>query len=101
MRSPCASGIVVAAIRLKSIPMFRASAFCVIAFATMNPAAASDISRSTAALPQQRPSWLTAGNDRGEVADDVVLSHVTVVLKRSKERQREFDELLRQQQDPA
>ena len=91
----------VAAIRLKSIPMFRASAFCVIAFAAMNPAAASDISRSTEALPQQRPSWLTAGNDRGEVADDVVLSHVTVVLKRSKERQREFDELLRQQQDPA
>jgi pseudomonalisin len=53
------------------------------------------------ALPQNRVSWATTQNDFGEVADDLLLSHLTIVLNRSAERQDEFEQLLRQQQDPT
>ena len=52
------------------------------------------------ALPQNRVAWATAENDLGAVADDLQLSHLTVVLRRSPEQQKAFEELLRRQQDP-
>ena len=58
-----------------------------------------DSARLTA-LPHSRVAWATAENDLGEVAGDLHLSHLTLVLKRSAEQQRAFEELLDQQQDP-
>ena len=52
-------------------------------------------------LAGQRPAWAKASNDRGAVADDLRLNRMTLVLKRSAERQRAFDALLRAQQDPS
>lgn len=52
-------------------------------------------------LAGQRPAWAKASNDRGAVADDLRLNRMTLVLKRSVERQRAFDALLRAQQDPS
>jgi len=53
------------------------------------------------ALPQNHVAWATPENDLGEVPDDLPLPHLTVVLKRSPDQQRAFEELLRQQQDPS
>ena len=50
------------------------------------------------ALSEHRVSWATAKNDMGEVADNVRLSHLTIVLNSS--AQRELEDLLHQQQDP-
>lgn len=52
------------------------------------------------ALPQNRVSWATPGNDAGEVADDLLLSNLTLVLKRSPDRQLAFEQFLQEQQDP-
>src|SRR5665213_2274750 len=52
------------------------------------------------ALPQSRMSWATAENDLGEVPPDLLLSHLTVVLRRTPEQQLAFEALLEQQQDP-
>lgn len=51
------------------------------------------------ALPQN-PVWASAENDVGEVADDLPLSHLTLVLKRSPQQQLAFEQFLAQQQDP-
>jgi pseudomonalisin len=51
-------------------------------------------------LSQQRAAWATRANDLGAVADDLPLAHLTVVLRRSPERQLAFERLLAQQQDP-
>ncbi|HUH92804.1 MAG TPA: S53 family peptidase [Casimicrobiaceae bacterium] len=50
------------------------------------------------ALSQHRASWATAENDLGEVAGDLPLSHLTIVLNSS--AQSEFEDFLNQQQDP-
>ena len=55
----------------------------------------------TMALPQGRAVWATAKNDMGPADGGLRLTNLTVVLKRTPERQQAFDELLRQQQDPA
>src|SRR5476651_1501306 len=51
------------------------------------------------ALSQGRASWATAANDLGEVEGSLPLTHLTVMLRRTPERQQAFEELLRQQQD--
>ncbi|MFZ3322624.1 MAG: S53 family peptidase [Usitatibacter sp.] len=56
---------------------------------------------ATKALTQGRVAWAVPENDVGEVDGDVQLAHLTVLLKRSPERQQAFEELLRQQQDPG
>jgi pseudomonalisin len=53
------------------------------------------------ALPGIRPAWAVGANDLGEVPNDLRLSHLTIVLKRSVDRQRAFEQLLEQQQDPG
>jgi len=55
----------------------------------------------SAALPQGVAPWVAARNDLGAVDDALELSHITIVMKRSPERQQAFEEFLRQQQDPA
>jgi pseudomonalisin len=52
------------------------------------------------ALPQQRVAWAQAATDLGEAPEDLSLSHLTVVLKRSAQRQLGFERFLNQQQDP-
>ncbi len=52
-------------------------------------------------LASQPVSWAVVENDAGELDGDTALTHLTVVLKRSPERQRAFEQLLREQQDPA
>lgn len=54
-----------------------------------------------AALPGHRVAWAAPSNDRGKVAGSTLLSSLQLVLKRSPERQRAFDALLAEQQDPA
>jgi pseudomonalisin len=51
------------------------------------------------ALPGHVVAWATPANDLGEVPDDLLLSHLTIVLKRSPEQQRAFEDFLAQQQD--
>jgi len=53
------------------------------------------------ALGGERAGWAAAKNDRGRVADDLALTHLSVTLKRPPERQQAFEQLLRDQQDPA
>ena len=53
------------------------------------------------ALSGNRVAWATAENDLGEVAGDLRLSHLTIVVKRSAERQQAFELFLAQQQDPS
>lgn len=62
---------------------------------------ASVDSTQRAVLPGQQAVWARAGNDLGSVPDDLALNHLSVVLRRSAERQRAYDLLLLQQQDPA
>jgi len=50
------------------------------------------------ALPRN-PAWASTGNDLGEVADDLQLSHLTLVLRRSAQQQVAFEKFLAQQQD--
>jgi pseudomonalisin len=52
------------------------------------------------ALPNHIPTWASPSNDVGDVADDLQLSHLTLVLRRSPQQQLAFDQLLAQQQDP-
>ncbi len=58
-----------------------------------------DAARAT--LPGHRAAWATAENDRGAVPDDLALTHLSLALKRPPERQQAFEQLLREQQDPA
>ncbi len=51
------------------------------------------------ALPQNRVAWAAAENDVGEVADDLLLAHLTLVLKRPAQQQLAFEQFLMQQQD--
>lgn len=55
---------------------------------------------SGAPLLSSRPAWATTENDLGEVDPTLQLTHLTILLNRTPERQAAFDELLREQQDP-
>jgi pseudomonalisin len=82
------------------------ASIALVALAAAGPALAAEPIRPSipvalAALPQGAVAWATADNDLGEVEDGMALSHLTVVLKRSPDRQQAFEELLRQQQDPG
>ncbi len=71
-------------------------------------AAPSDLVASSAdnaeraVLPgPRRAAWAQARNDLGSVPDDIALDHLSVVLRRSAERQQAYDLLLQEQQDPS
>jgi len=59
-----------------------------------------DVSKRVA-LSARRADWATPANDQGPLPDDLPLTHLAVTLKRSPERQQAFEQLLREQQDPA
>jgi subtilase family serine protease len=52
-------------------------------------------------LDERRAAWISPANDAGAVPADLPLASLGVTLKRAPERQRAFEQLLRDQQDPA
>lgn len=62
--------------------------------------AKADMARRTA-LTGQRAAWAKTATDRGAVPDTLALNHLSLLLKRAPERQRAYDQLLQEQQDPA
>ncbi len=52
-------------------------------------------------LSERRAQWVSPANDMGAVPDDLPLTRLALVLKRSPERQQAFEQLLRDQQDPT
>lgn len=53
------------------------------------------------ALAGHRPAWALAGNDAGPVATTLPLDHLTLVLARSPQQEAAFQQLLKDQQNPA
>lgn len=53
------------------------------------------------ALKDHHPAWASIENDRGAVPVDLPLEHLELVLARPPQVQQAFDELLREQLDPA
>lgn len=79
-----------------------------LAAALAAPAGATDLittpinPAARTALPgSQAAAWARAQADLGRVPDDAALAHLSLVVKRSPERQAAFEQLLREQQDPA
>ncbi len=62
---------------------------------------ASVDSAERAVLPGPRAAWAQARNDLGSVPGDLVLDHLSVMLRRSADRQQAYDLLLQEQQDPS
>lgn len=60
-----------------------------------------NLSSRTALVGRHVAAWASAQADLGRVADDAPLTHLSLVLRRTPERQRAFEQLLREQQDPA
>jgi len=52
-------------------------------------------------LADHRPAWAAAQNDRGAVPNNLQLQNLTLTLNRSPEREQAFQQLLKDQQDPA
>lgn len=55
----------------------------------------------TTELPYTRAAWANAENDLGETDPSLRLTNLTLVLNRPGERQRAFETLLQEQQDPG
>jgi hypothetical protein len=56
---------------------------------------------SRVVLRGQRAPWAVPQDNQGPVPGDVILEHLTLVLKRSPQRQKAFEQFLQQLQDPA
>jgi len=87
----------------KRLPRFRLLLATLIFLPLTNSGAADLITEPPnvarlSALPRS-PAWATTTNDLGEVADNLPLSHLTLVLKRSPQQQLAFEQFLAQQQD--
>lgn len=54
-----------------------------------------------AVLPGHSVPWAQPKNDLGAVSADLTLDHLSLVLRRSPERHLAYDQLLREQQNPA
>ena len=54
-----------------------------------------------AVLPGHSVPWAQPKNDLGTVPANLMLDHLSLVLRRSPERQLAYDQLLREQQNPA
>ena len=52
-------------------------------------------------LQGQHAPWALAQNSQGPVPGDTMLEHLTLVLKRSPQQQKAFEQFLQQLQDPA
>ena len=53
------------------------------------------------ALSERRAGWISPANDAGAVPADLPLTSLSIALKRSDARQQAFEQLLKDQQDPA
>lgn len=93
--------------RLMLIPLFALALALVAAPLLASPASSTDrITRAVdpgqrVTLAERRAAWISPANDAGAVPDDLPLARLSVVLKRSPDRQRAFEQLLSDQQDPA
>ena len=52
-------------------------------------------------LAHHHPQWAVQANDAGAVPANLPVEHLTLVLERSAQQEAAFEELLREQQDPA
>ncbi|HXF77524.1 MAG TPA: S53 family peptidase [Usitatibacter sp.] len=71
------------------------------ALAALTVCAAFGAQAAAAGFQGTRAAWARQENDAGAVNGALRLSHLTLILKRSPDRQRAFEELLRAQVDPA
>ncbi|MEP7096508.1 MAG: S53 family peptidase [Dokdonella sp.] len=69
--------------------------------APSNLVVASVNSAQRATLPAARATWAQERNDLGKVPDDLALDDLSVMLRRSPERQQAYNRLLQEQQDPS
>ncbi len=53
------------------------------------------------AAPDQHLRWAKAESDRGAVPGDLALDHLSLVLRRTPQRQQAWERLLKEQQDPT
>ncbi|HET7923916.1 MAG TPA: protease pro-enzyme activation domain-containing protein, partial [Rhodanobacteraceae bacterium] len=53
------------------------------------------------ALAESRAGWVSPANDAGAVPADLPLTSLSITLKRTEARQQAFEQLLKDQQDPA
>lgn len=75
-------------------------AFSIHAGATDLITAKVDVGQRTT-LAGEHGGWATPAADRGPVPAALALTHLSLLLKRSAERQQAYERLLREQQDPA
>jgi subtilase family serine protease len=68
---------------------------------TSNRTAAPIDSTNRVVLHGHRPAWARPENDQGRVPDGSRLGHLVLVLKRSPQQQKAFEQFLQQQQNPA
>jgi hypothetical protein len=92
-----------AASRTKAIALvlFFALASCDVLAAVANRVVVPVDPDDRVTLAGRRAGWISPAHDEGAVADDVPLASLSVVLKRAPERQRAFEQLLADQQNPA
>lgn len=81
-------------------------AFSIVVAAVAQAASADVITDSIdnakrVAVPDQRVRWAKAESDRGAVPADLALDHLSLVLRRTPERQQAWERLLQEQQDPT
>jgi len=59
------------------------------------------VAKERVAMRDHHPFWASRQNDLGAVPADLPLTHLTLILARSPETQRAFEDFLARQQDPA
>ncbi len=79
--------------------IFATLILCILNFSVLSFAAAPQSNTGSVTLHGQRPGWALPENDRGQVAGDTMLEHLTLILKRSPQQQQAFELFLQQLQD--
>src|SRR5450755_1101983 len=77
------------------------AAFCILSIPSRGQTPAGIGPKGRVALIGQRAPWALPQVSQGPVPGNTMLEHLTLVLKRSPQRQRAFKQFLQQQQDPA
>ncbi len=93
------SGLIFSSAVLSSV--FAISADAASAVPARNLVTASVDTNQRHVLAGQHALWATSQNDAGAVANDLPLPQLTIELKRTPEREQAFQQLLKDQQDPA
>ncbi len=66
-----------------------------------DPAQVRSDPAQTLPLANHHPVWAVAANDAGAVPANLPIQSITLVLARSSQQEQAFEQLLRDQQDPA